>query len=126
MIKALFLLDQALTRHLDKLLRDDEVTIAPKGGLGGIGGDYCKPIALANVRQFYELLKDTDIDIIGCGGIKSGQDVYEHILCGATAVQIGTHLVKTGTGCFNRILNELKEILDDRSLDEIRGKLKVY
>lgn len=108
------------------ILKGDGVSIAPKGGLGGIGGDYCKPTALANVRQFYQLLKDTDIDIIGCGGIKSGRDVYEHILCGATAVQIGTHLVKSGTGCFSRILNELSEYVGNKSLNEIRGKLKVY
>ena len=52
--------------------------------------------------------------------------MYEHILCGATAVQIGTHLVKTGTRCFGRILNELSEYVGDKSLNEIRGKLKVY
>jgi dihydroorotate dehydrogenase (fumarate) len=30
--------------------------IAPKGGLGGLGGDYVKPVALANVRMFYKIL----------------------------------------------------------------------
>lgn len=93
-------------------------TIIPKGGLGGIGGDYCKPSSLSNVYQFYKVLKGK-IDIVGCGGIKSGQDVIEYIAAGATSVQIGTHLLKTGTKCFDVVNNEIKEILYDRGVNDI-------
>jgi len=113
---------------VDGLILDgDETAIHPKNGYGGIGGLYCKPIALANVNRFYRKLGHK-ITIIGCGGIKSGQDAYEHILCGASLVQIGTQLMKEGPGCFSRISNELKNIMKKKGYNKIsdfRGKLKV-
>ncbi len=105
----------------------EETVIKPKGGFGGIGGDYCKPTALANVRKFYELL-NKDIAIIGCGGIKSGIDVFEFILAGASAVQIGTHYLKEGPSVFERCVKELEHMMKKKkysSLDEFRGTLKV-
>ena len=45
------------------------------------------------------------------GGIYTGKDAFEHILCGASAVQIGTKLHKEGTNCFTSIGNQLKEIM---------------
>lgn len=41
-------------------------TIKPNNGLGGIGGQYIKPVALANVYNFYNRLQGK-IAIIGCG-----------------------------------------------------------
>ncbi len=105
----------------------EAVVIKPKGGFGGIGGDFVKPTSLANVRKFYELLKP-EIQVIGCGGVKSGQDAFEHILCGAQAVQIGSCLMKEGASCFDRISSELRALMLEKgyqSLDDFRGKLKV-
>lgn len=79
--------------------------IVPKNGLGGIGGIYCKPTCLANVYQFQKTLGHK-LDIIGCGGISTGRDVYDYILCGAKAVQIGSQFMKDGVDCFDRIVNE--------------------
>ena len=107
-------------------VEDESVVIKPKGGFGGIGGAYIKPTALANVRMFHKLLKK-DISIIGCGGVESGKDVFEHILCGASMVQIGTQLMKDGTKVFSKILTELKEIMKDKNYTTIldfKGKLK--
>lgn len=104
----------------------ESIVIKPKGGFGGIGGDYIKPTALANVHKFYQLLRN-DIAIIGCGGVKSGQDAFEHILCGASAVQIGTQLMRVGTNCFRQIAIELQDIMQKKGyscLDDFRGKLK--
>lgn len=100
--------------------------IKPKGGFGGLGGSYVKPVALANVRKFYELL-DKDIDIIGVGGINSGMDVFEFILAGAKAVQLATVFAQEGHSCFSRIEKEFNEIMQRKgynSIEEIRGKLK--
>ncbi len=107
-------------------IETEQVVIKPKDGFGGIGGDYVKPTALANVRQFYTLLRK-DIDVIGCGGVKNGQDAFEHILCGAKAVQVGTKLMQEGVDCFERISNELKAIMQAKGyekLEDFRGKLK--
>ncbi|MFK4926603.1 dihydroorotate oxidase [Lactococcus garvieae] len=105
---------------------EEAVVIKPKNGFGGLGGQYIKPTALANVRAFYTRLKP-EIQIIGTGGIETGQDAFEHLLCGASMLQIGTALHKEGPEIFTRIRRELQEIMDKKgyqSIDEFRGKLK--
>lgn len=104
----------------------EAVVIKPKEGFGGLGGEYVKPTALANVRAFYTRLKP-EIKIIGTGGIRNEQDAFEHLLCGATMLQIGTELHKEGPKIFDRITKELEQIMTEkgyRTIDEFRGKLK--
>ena len=115
------------------LLVDSETestVIKPKGGMGGIGGQYIKPIGLSNVRNFYlEFQKQNlKIDVIGCGGIETGEDIFEYILCGASAVQIGTQFYREGIKCFSRLQQELKDIMSKkgyRCLEDFKGKLKI-
>ena len=107
-------------------IEDESVVIRPKNGFGGIGGQYIKPTALANVHAFYQRL-DPSIHIIGTGGVYSGRDAFEHILCGASMVQIGTALHQQGVGIFERISLELKAIMAQKGyekLEDIKGKLK--
>lgn len=104
----------------------DTALIRPKGGFGGIGGSYAKPIALANVRAFRQRLKE-DIAIIGTGGVTTGQDVYELILCGANMVQLGTVLQVEGVAAFARLTAELTAIMTAKGysyLNAFRGQLK--
>lgn len=104
----------------------ETVVIKPKGGFGGLGGRLIKPVALANVRAFYKFFEGK-IPIIGTGGIVEGIDVFEHFLCGASAVQIGTVLVEEGLDVFGRLEAELIAILTRkryRSILECRGRLK--
>lgn len=54
---------------------------------GGLSGPAIKPVALAKVL---EIKRNTDIPIIGIGGISLWQDVVEFILAGSWAVQLGT------------------------------------
>lgn len=107
---------------------DTETTvIRPKGGFGGLGGQYAKPVALANVRAFSQLLGDK-MSIIGVGGVITGMDAFEFLLCGADAVQVGTQFMKEGPECFSRIDQELSEILQRKgykSIAEAKGKLQV-
>ena len=106
-------------------INDETVVIRPKKGFGGIGGEYIKPTALANVHAFYQRLNPS-IQIIGTGGVLTGRDAFEHILCGASMVQVGTTLHKEGVGAFERITNELKAIMEEKgyeSIEDFRGKL---
>jgi len=101
--------------------------INPKNGLGGIGGVYCKPTALANVHNFYKRLGHK-INIIGCGGVITGLDVFEMLLVGASAVQVGTQLMKQGIDIFNTLKKELCDIMIKKGyleINEFMGKLKV-
>jgi dihydroorotate dehydrogenase (fumarate) len=104
----------------------ETVVIKPKGGFGGLGGTIIKPVALANVRAFWKHFEGR-MPIIGTGGVMNGVDAFEHFLCGASAVQIGTVLVEEGVEVFKRLEQELAACLDKkayRSVAECRGKLK--
>ena len=106
-------------------INDETVVIRPKNGFGGIGGEYIKPTALANVHAFYQRLNPS-IQIIGTGGVLTGRDAFEHILCGSSMVQVGTTLHKEGVGVFERITEELKAIMLEKgyeSIEDFRGKL---
>lgn len=100
--------------------------IKPKNGFGGIGGEYIKPAALANVHALYQRL-NKEIAIIGTGGITSGRDIFEHILCGASIVQIGTQLQKEGVAVFDRLTKELQKIMITKgyhTINDFKGKLQ--
>lgn len=96
-------------------------------GFGGVAGDAVKPIALGNVRRFFQWCPQ--IPIIGVGGISSGVDVFEFILAGASLVQIGSCFMREDIDCFQRINQEFQQIVDQkgyRSLDDFKGKLQLY
>lgn len=107
-------------------IEDESVVIRPKNGFGGIGGEYIKPTALANVHAFYQRLNPS-IQIIGTGGVYTGRDAFEHILCGASMVQIGTALHQQGVEIFERVSLGLKAIMVQKgyeTIEDFKGKLK--
>ena len=55
--------------------------------VGGLSGPAVKPVALRMVWQCFNAVK---IPILGMGGIATGEDAVEFMLCGATAVAVGT------------------------------------
>lgn len=57
---------------------------------GGLSGPAIKPFALYCVHR----LKDLKVPIIGMGGIMTGKDVCEFLLAGASAVAIGTAVLR--------------------------------
>ena len=107
-------------------IENESVVIRPKNGFGGIGGEYIKPTALANVHAFYKRL-NPDIQIIGTGGVLTGRDAFEHILCGASMVQLGTTLQKEGLSALERITAELQAIMREKGyncIEDFHGKLQ--
>ncbi len=104
----------------------ETVVIKPKGGFGGLGGTIIKPVSLANVRAFWKLFAGR-LPIIGTGGVLNGTDVFEHLLCGASAVQVGTVLMEEGLEVFGRLEQELTALLEAKGYPSVaacRGKLK--
>jgi dihydroorotate dehydrogenase (fumarate) len=102
--------------------------IRPNDGLAGMSGPAITPIALANVWKWRQVLPP-DIAIVGVGGIRTGQDVYNMLLAGATACQVGTTHWTEGPTCFDRILSELRDILRNkgiRSVSAVTGSLKPW
>jgi len=59
---------------------------------------------------------------------RSGRDVYDHLLCGADLIEVGSQLAIEGITVFERLEKELTEILTKKgyhSLDDVRGQLKI-
>lgn len=90
--------------------------------IGGLSGPAIKPIAL---RMVYEVSQTVDIPVIGIGGISTVEDVFEFILVGAHAVQIGSANFTNPALSFEIVdeLINMGERLNINSLEEFRGKL---
>lgn len=56
-------------------------------GTGGLSGPAIKPIAL---RMVYQVGRAVNIPLIGLGGISTAEDAIAFMMCGATAIEIGT------------------------------------
>ena len=55
--------------------------------LGGLSGPAIRPIAL---RMVWQAAQAVEIPICGVGGIVEAEDAVKFMLCGATAIQVGT------------------------------------
>ncbi len=92
---------------------------------GGLTGPAIKPIALAKVDAVYNACT---VPIIGIGGITCAADVVEFMLCGATAVQVGTALfIEPDVPV--KIVKDLKTYLKQKGLASVanlRGKVRKY
>jgi dihydroorotate dehydrogenase (NAD+) catalytic subunit len=55
--------------------------------LGGLSGPAIRPVAL---RMVFQAARAVSIPICGIGGIATGDDAVKFLLCGASAVQVGT------------------------------------
>jgi len=55
--------------------------------LGGLSGPAIRPIAL---RMVWQASRAVSLPICGIGGIENAADAIKFLLCGATAVQVGT------------------------------------
>lgn len=55
--------------------------------LGGLSGPAIRPIAL---RMVWQVAQAVSLPICGIGGITSAEDAVKFLLCGASAVQVGT------------------------------------
>ena len=56
-------------------------------GTGGLSGPCVKPVAL---RMVLQVAKAVHVPIVGLGGIMNAKDALEFMMCGATAIEIGT------------------------------------
>ena len=56
-------------------------------GTGGLSGPAVKPVAL---RMVYQVAKAVKIPVVGLGGISTAKDALDFLMCGATAIEIGT------------------------------------
>lgn len=82
---------------------------------GGLSGPAVRPVA---VKMVYQTYKKIGIPILGLGGVRSGSDVIEFMLAGATAVGIGTvNMIDPTAG--PRIIGEIKEYMLKHQIQDL-------
>ena len=97
----------------------DVETRRPKlsGVVGGYSGTPVKPIAMRCVLEVSRSLPG--LPILGCGGVRTGEDVVEYLLAGASAVAIGTaHFAEPRVG--SRIIKELERYMIEHDVGSVR------
>ncbi len=91
---------------------------------GGLSGPAIKPVALAKIL---EIKRNTDIPIIGIGGIMNWKDAIEMMIVGASAFQIGTvNFINPTAGI--EILNGLISFCEQneiKNISEITGSYQI-
>lgn len=82
---------------------------------GGLSGPCIKPVAL---KMVYDVSRAVSIPVIGMGGIMTGEDAAEFMLCGAACVMVGTAGLSDPDAPL-RILGELEAFAQDSKLSGI-------
>jgi len=94
---------------------------------GGLSGPAIKPVALLKVHQVYQVCKEHNIPIIGQGGVSCAEDAIEFMICGASAVGVGTALFYDPLIC-NKINQGISDYLARHGLNsvtELTGSLQL-
>ena len=102
----------------------EKLTNILKHQKGGLSGKPLEEESNKLISNFYKLLKGK-IEIIGVGGVDSGESAYRKFLAGANYVQLYTGMVFKGPNIVGRIKKELREILiadGVKNFKEIVGK----
>ena len=89
-----------------------------KSEKGGLSGQPLRNLSTDLIRKFF---KDTKgkIQIIGVGGVDSGQSAFEKISVGANAVQLYTGMVYKGPGVVRDMKKELISIIKKENFKNI-------
>jgi dihydroorotate dehydrogenase (NAD+) catalytic subunit len=86
------------------------------GGFGGLSGPAIKPLALRAVCQVARAVR---IPVIGVGGIASIDDVMDYLVCGASAIQVGTANFYD-PGIAERLVDQLDQLMVAEGWQDLR------
>ena len=97
----------------------DNLTSELKREEGGLSGDPLHQISTNMIKKFYKEL-NSQIPIIGVGGVNSGKTAYEKIIAGASLLQLYTSFVYRGPSAAKDIKKELIQILKTEGIKNIK------
>ncbi|KAH3667984.1 hypothetical protein OGAPHI_001738 [Ogataea philodendri] len=103
-IDGIVLSNTTIQRPRDRLITADQALVNQTGGLSG---KPLKEISLKAFRLLRKHTKDSNLVLIGCGGISSGKDAIEFAKAGATFVELYTAFAYKGPGLARRIKDEI-------------------
>lgn len=93
--------------------------------VGGFSGPAIFPVA---VRMVWQVANAVNIDVVGMGGISTGEDAVEMMMAGAKAVQVGTAIF-TDPYAPLKIIDGIERYMTENnisSLSEISGSVKPW
>lgn len=105
--------------NLDTL--EPQLNIDGHSTYGGCSGQIVKPIGLRCVAQ---ISQNSDLPILGMGGISDWHDAAEYISVGSNAVQVCTEVMINGYGIIKGLTSGLSKYLDSKGmkdLSELKG-----
>jgi len=85
---------------------------------GGYCGSAVKPIALNMVKNCAQH-PDIQLPISGIGGIETWRDAVEHILLGASSVQVCTAVMHYGFGIIREMVAGLEQYMQEKGFQNI-------
>jgi len=97
----------------------DNLTSEFKEEEGGLSGNPLHQISTNMIKKFYKEL-NSQIPIIGVGGVNSGKAAYEKIIAGASLLQLYTSFVYRGPSAAKDIKKELIQILKAEGIKNIK------
>ena len=112
------IISNTTNQNRDKLLDYNKTEV------GGLSGQPLKNISTKLIKKFYKEIKG-HIQIIGVGGVDSGQSAFEKISAGASAVQLYTGMIYKGPGIVKNIKTELISILKKNNLKNITNAIGI-
>ena len=95
-----------------------------KSEVGGLSGQPLRNISTQLIKKFYKETKGK-IQIIGVGGVDSGESAFEKMTAGANAVQLYTGMVYKGPGIVKNIKTELISILKKHNFKNIKDAVGI-
>jgi len=105
---------------LGMVINTETLTPALAGVTGGLSGPAIRPVAVRAVWQVHAALPK--IPLIGMGGILTGEDAFQFILAGASAIAIGTANFHDPSA-LTRVQNELSLILAERGFSSLQDAI---
>ena len=84
--------------------------------MGGFSGPAVFPVAL---RAVYQIRRAVDLPVVGCGGVRTAEDVLEMMMAGAKAVQIGSQNLVDPFACRD-IIEALPAAMEKYGIKNLR------
>ena len=84
--------------------------------MGGFSGPAVFPVAL---RAVYQITRAVDLPVVGCGGVRTAEDVLEMMMAGAKAVQIGSQNLVDPFACRD-IIDALPAAMEKYGIKNLR------
>jgi dihydroorotate dehydrogenase len=107
----------AKSNHLHGIIATN-TTIVPERGPGGISGELLAEKASRIRNHLLDLTRESQLSVIGVGGISNAKQIMDFLINGGDAVQIYSALVFQGPGLIRRLNKELCQIIGkDQSKD---------